>query len=606
MTVLLAILSWLALSTILGLAFAFSPAGLTSTTAAVSLGAGLLVAVAVALTQKRRAGHGGETNAVKFDPRKISVTHVIVAAAFLAFAFRAFSQVIFVRDGEVRVLSPNNLGDICLHLTHINYLASNPRFWPENPIFAFDKLRYPIGLNLFNAQLKLVGVEPKLGIILVGLLCSLLTLRALFLFNGPFGVAAFLFNGGLAGLLFFQGFEWKDYQDAVAWKSIPLALFVTQRGLLYAIPAGLALLTHWRTKFFQEWKNPSSLNSELRCRAAGPAADTSAVGLIPSWAECLLYATMPLFHLHTFIFLSFLLLCWFLFGDRKWRTHLLRLVALSFVPAALLVYWVTGFAKTGAIAWKPGWMTPPDQPPWWFWLNNFGLFLPLTFALLIYLCVPGSPMQQEQKRMLRLFCFPAAIVFLACAFIRFAPWEWDNTKLLIWSYLVLMFGLWTAFLSRWHILLRSLALTALFFSGFLSLAGGLRPHQEGYRIGDEEEWQQVAEATRTISPAAIFAAYPTYNHPVLVTGHRVVLGFPGHLWSHGLNYRPYEVLLSQLMLGQPGWKDVGQTLHADYLFWGKFEETQYADSRRPWENECKVVADGPWGRIYDLRPKAAR
>ena len=580
MRTLLAILNWLALSTILGLAFAFSPIGLTSTTAIVSLGVSLLAAMAGALPLAGRSGPAGVPGQVKAELGKINAVHVIVSAAFLAFAVRAFSQVIFVRNGEIRVLSPNNLGDICLHLTHINYLASNPQFWPENPIFAFDKLRYPIGLNLFNALLKLAGLEPKLGIVLVAFLCSLLTLRALFLFNGPFGVAAFLFNGGLAGLLFLQGFEWKDYQDSVAWKSIPLALFVTQRGLLYAIPAGLALLAHWRRKLFQEWKNP----------------------LIPFWAEWLLYATMPLFHLHTFIFLSFLLLWWFLFGDPNWRAHLLRLVVLSFVPATLLIYWVTGFAKSGAIGWKPGWMAPPDQPAWWFWLNNFGLFLPLSLALLIYLCIP-SRIQQEQelKRMLRLFCFPAAIVFLACAFIRFAPWEWDNAKLIIWSYFVLMFSLWTAFLSRWHILLRAVTLAALFFSGFLSLAGGLMPPQEGYAIGSDQEWQQVAEATRIIPPAAVFATFPTYNHPVLVTGHRVVLGFPGHLWSHGLNYRPYEVPLTQLMLGQEDWREISQKLHADYLFWGRFEQENYADSRRPWESECNVIAEGPWGRIYDLR-----
>ena len=100
------------------------------------------------------------------DARSIAIA---ISIFFLVFAAREFSQVIFVTNDQVRVISPNNIGDICLHLTHINYLASNPHFWPENPIFAFDKLRYPIGLNLFNAELKLVGVEPKLGIILVGL-----------------------------------------------------------------------------------------------------------------------------------------------------------------------------------------------------------------------------------------------------------------------------------------------------------------------------------------------------------------------------------------------------------------------------------------------------
>jgi hypothetical protein len=41
-----------------------------------------------------------------------------------------------------------------------------------------------------------------------------------------------------------------DYQggNKIAWKSIPLSMFVTQRGWLYAIPAALVLLWHWREK----------------------------------------------------------------------------------------------------------------------------------------------------------------------------------------------------------------------------------------------------------------------------------------------------------------------------------------------------------------------
>jgi hypothetical protein len=57
------------------------------------------------------------------------------------------------------------------------------------------------------------------------------------------------------------------------------------------------------------------------------------------------------------------------------------------------------------------------------------------------------------------------------------------------------------------------------------------------------------------------------------------------------------------MLGEESWREISQTLHADYLFWGRFEQANYADSRRPWESECNVIAEGPWGRIYDLRQK---
>src|SRR5215469_7965673 len=567
------VLCWIATSTILGILFGYSPLGLTTSTAVVALLLGLLLPGMPALDRLRKRG-------LEPMPRHRFFAY-IVSIVFLAFAAREFSQVIFVTRDQIRVISPNNLGDICLHLTHINYLATNPNFWPQNPIFAFDKLRYPIGLNVFNAELKLIGVEPMLGIILMAFLGSLLTLRALFLFNGSFGVAAFLFNGGLAGFLFFQSFYLKDYQADVAWKSIPLAMFVTQRGLLYAVPAGLYLLRHWRTMLLDRRQEYS----------------------LPLWAECLLYGTMPLFHLHTFLFLSFLLLWWFLFGDSNWRGHLLRVVLFSSIPATLCVYAVTGFAKTGAIGWKPDWMAGPQEAPWWFWLQNFGLFLPACIGLLIYLLIPAKPFTRDAKQKLRLLFFPAAVVFAACSVIKFAPWEWDNTKLFFWAYLVMMFCLWEGFIVKWHVILRAPVIFGLFFSGFVSLVGGVCANPEGFSIGRESDWNQVGDATRTFPPAAVFATYPTYNHPVLVNGHRVVMGFPGHLWSHGLNYRPYEVPLTQLMLGQEGWREISQTLHADCLFWGRFEQGNYADSRRPWESECNVIAEGPWGRIYDLRGK---
>src|SRR5205823_10589616 len=68
------------------------------------------------------------------------------------------------------------------------------------------------------------------------------------------GVAGFLFNGGIAGFQFLKTLKFLDYQggNKIAWKSIPLSMFVTQRGWLYAIPAALVLLWHWREKYFRE------------------------------------------------------------------------------------------------------------------------------------------------------------------------------------------------------------------------------------------------------------------------------------------------------------------------------------------------------------------
>jgi hypothetical protein len=567
----LAILCWIAISTMLGIGFGYTPFGLTPVTSTLSLGLG---SVAGAATIRLRKGLTINT------PSKLPwVTGTLVSLVFLIFAGRAFSQVIFVRGDEIRVLSPNNIGDICLHLTHINYLASGPRFWPDNPIFAFEKLRYPIGLNLFNAELKLIGIDPIAGIIAVAFVGSLLTLRSLFLFSGPFGVAVFLFNGGLAGFQFFHSLQLKDFQDDLAWKSIPLAMFVTQRGLLYAVPVGLLLLHRWRTRLFAPHPEEAQ----------------------PFWADGLLYATLPIFHLHTFLFLSFLLFWWFLFGDRKWRPYLLRLVLVSLIPATFGVYVVTGFSKTGALGLKPGWMTGEHEAPWWFWIHNFGFFLPAAAALLIFLCLPSKTIERNRIQSTRLFFFPAAMVFLACTFIKFAPWEWDNTKLFFWAYVVMMGCLWDLFLSRTNLFLRIPLLFGLFFSGFVSLVGGLRSNSEGFIIGSVREWEGVEEATKRLPPEAVVAAYPTYNHPVLVEGHRLVLGYPGHLWSHGLNYTHYLDELNSLMLGDSEWQKTAQNLGVDYLFWGPEEEKNYKDSTQEWKESCPLWAEGTWGKIYDLR-----
>ena len=140
----LAVLCWIAISTLLGIFFGYSSLELTTSTSIVALLLGLVLAGTPLFL--RRGG-------IRIDPpdRRQFVAFAI-SIFFLVFAVREFGQVIFVAKDEVRVISPNNLGDICLHLTQINYLASGPHFWPENPIFAFDKLRYPIGLECIQRR----------------------------------------------------------------------------------------------------------------------------------------------------------------------------------------------------------------------------------------------------------------------------------------------------------------------------------------------------------------------------------------------------------------------------------------------------------------------
>ncbi len=175
-----------------------------------------------------------------------------VAVCFAVFAVRSFVWLLYIDSSELKIQSPNNLGDLSLHLTLIKNFANGVALWPDNPIFVFSKLRYPAGIDLFNALLSLVHVDLLIGLVWVGLLASLAIFYGFYRWGGTFAVAGFLFNGGIAGFQFLKTFKFLDYQGTaadiahkpIAWKSIALSMLVTQRGWLYAIPAGLVLLWH--------------------------------------------------------------------------------------------------------------------------------------------------------------------------------------------------------------------------------------------------------------------------------------------------------------------------------------------------------------------------
>jgi hypothetical protein len=55
-----------------------------------------------------------------------------------------------------------------------------------------------------------------------------------------------------------------------------------------------------------------------------------------------------------------------------------------------------------------------------------------------------------------------------------------------------------------------------------------------------------------------------------------------------------------MMNGAPDWKQTARFFGARYLYWGRRETENYAQSKRPWEKESKVIDTGAWGTIYDI------
>lgn len=506
-------------------------------------------------------------------PRQaVTKADAVLFAVFAIASLRAFLWVIYPHAGELRVLSPHNLGDMALHLNLINRWANGGAFWPDNPFLAGAAFAYHPGMDLWNAVLHEAGLPVFAGLRWAGLLGAAATAAALWRWGRGFTVAAFLFAGGFAVLAIFQGQAPDATQQGVEWKSTFLAMFVTQRGWLYSLPAGLVLLTVWRTQLSGK---------------DGPR--------LPVLAQAALYASMPLFNAPAFLFLSAALAAC---AMAAWRRHasgpFVAVGLVSLIPATWLVRMVTaGFTAPSALRFAPGWM--PAGGSLWFWLWNFGIFLPLAALLGIHLLLGGG------DRATRVFYTLGAVTLAFCFLFAIAPWPWDNTKLIVWGYLALSPLLWEHLIARRPAWLRAAICIVLFSSGAVALAAGL-DSRHGYKLADRAELAEVQVMLRKVPVNARLACAPGFEHPAMLLGQPLVMGYDGHLFSQGLDYTPVRQELDRLMGGGTEWKQAARQLGVRYLFWGRREAALWPQSAQPWKQCAKCLAESPHGDLYLLTP----
>ena len=148
------------LSVVCGLFLGLAGRGLTTLSAALALMCGAAFAVAAflgtrdaALRRKpanssaaeRKPGKASEAEETQnaISPALMRYRRVwfwAVAVCFAAFAVRSFCWLLYIDSSELKIQSPNNLGDLSLHLTLIKNFANGVAIWPDSPIFVFSKL----------------------------------------------------------------------------------------------------------------------------------------------------------------------------------------------------------------------------------------------------------------------------------------------------------------------------------------------------------------------------------------------------------------------------------------------------------------------------------
>lgn len=506
-------------------------------------------------------------------------------------ATRHFLWVLYPADASYATLTPNNFGDLPLHINYIRELAHIPSFPPLNPSFATQKLLYPFGPDLFNALWESVGVRLHGHLFAVGLFSTLASLVLLRAFGGWWAMGAFFLNGGLAGWNILQGSPLRDSQSALDWKSLFLAVFLPQRGMQFALPAGLLLLHLYRKHVTKK--------VELTRHALGSLG--------------LLWGVLPLFHLHAFVIVSMMLAGYAFIEGRLQGLKRLFTSRMFFVALIPATYFVLRSAKGGKAAgivhldWA--WTAEPANFLTFAWFN-FGpwLFVPVAIAILLW-AVNGKKAAEPVGRLKWEFAMYVAL--LAIFFnVMMAPWNWDNIKLLIWPYLGLarlgqvVIDPW--FETSWNgirlSLVRWVVASVLLLSGFTSLVVSIQsPSIRGAGLYQRSDLANVEGALADVPMKAIFAAATSHNHALTWFGRLRVVGYEGHLWSHGIEGGPVVDKLKSLMSPEaPSWRETVRELGITHVFWGPSERQQYGEGPRPWMGELKNVSRVAGYGIYSV------
>ncbi len=388
------------------------------------------------------------------------------------------------------------------------------------------------------------------------------------------------------------------------WKSFFLAIWITQRGMLWALPIGLMLLLYLRPHL--------SGSSRLPQRAVG--------GLGRMWA------VFPLFHAHSFVVVSLLLfaLVWKDFGIRQSKDFLWRFFGKNralywaFVPATLLIFHTSdGFNKASIVRWRWFWTLPTNSTVAsgldWYW-RNFGLstatLLLMSLGVFVLKRFTVPPHEEGSKKSATwwegLLYLGFFLIFLC---VILAPWEWDNVKVLLWPW-VLMFGLLGKNLiklqelkpSRFWLALSSFAVAVAFHQGVAVMADSwTKPANRAPTVWSVDQLANAETVLQRVSPKAIFLAAQSPTHVLAYFGRLRVLGYEGHLWSHGISYSAQAADLERFMKGSEDWLEVAKRLRMTHVYWGPDEKSRWGVERRSWQDRLALVAKSGEHEVYEFK-----
>jgi len=122
------------------------------------------------------------------------------------------------------------------------------------------------------------------------------------------------------------------------------------------------------------------------------------------------------------------------------------------------------------------------------------------------------------------------------------------------------------------------------------------------RLSTREE-VGLAEAVRgATDPHAIFAAGLQHNHPIpMLSGRRVLMSFPGWMWSQGADTKQRERDLRAILSLSPTAKELMARYHVDFVVIGPNEKDKMGADLPGYRRDFPTIVTTESYDVFDVR-----
>jgi hypothetical protein len=640
---------------VLGLA-AFVFASLLGLTSPALMLAALVVASPLLLLKDelRRARLRADWEAASramLNPSKGTAASFILYAAAAVALWLLFERVMIETPTGWATGVTNNYGDLPFHLGVITSFVYGNNFPPQDPEFAGVKFTYPFIADFVAACFVRAGATLREALLLENFVLSLSLVGLLYRWGRVFTrsrAAArltpvlVLLGGGLGWWMLFgearatgQGIFSllsnlpHDYTITPTggwrWGNALTSLLIPQRSILLGLPLAILVFTEWWAALSnneegeaegkaKKAKGKGKRTKEREAKEAKvepPAAASSlfpfSFFLFPSSrrmiAAGVIAGMLVLVHAHSFGVCMLAGACLALIFRERWREWALFFAAALVVAAPQMLWaaWGSATSFRSFLGWQFGW-DKGEENFIWFWFKNTGLFIPLVTAALYW----RKGQDPLVPRRALFFYLPFTLFFIIPNLIRLAPWVWDNNKVIFYWYVASAPLASLLLIELWRKMAALRVVVVLLFVS-LTLAGALDVWRVVSQTTEHGEFDhdgiRFAEMIKQQTPPrALILGAPTFNHPLLLTGRRSLLGYPGHIWTHGLEYAPRETDIKRIYAGAPGAEELLARHGVEYAVVSPLERNMMPVNQTFFERYKKVGEVGGYSLYKIERP----